>query len=87
MDCIFLGSPLVLMGVDPVAFGAGYEDRAGKRVRCFNFGVPGRSSSCPRRGHVRINSHPQAYTSIVSQRATQPGLVSPSISTVHSWVS
>src|SRR5713101_2683636 len=41
VDCIFLGSSLVLMALDPEAFGTGYEGGSGKRIRCFNFGVPG----------------------------------------------
>ena len=45
VDCIFVGSSLVLTGVDPEVFDAAYERRAGRRLRCFNLGVPGMSAS------------------------------------------
>jgi hypothetical protein len=44
-DCVFVGSSLVLTGVDPEVFDAAYERRAGRRIRCFNLGVPGMSAS------------------------------------------
>lgn len=44
-DCVFVGSSLVLTGVDPEVFEAAYERRAGRRIRCFNLGVPGMSAS------------------------------------------
>ena len=44
-DCVFVGSSLVLTGIDPEVFDAAYERRAGHRSRCFNLGVPGMSAS------------------------------------------
>ncbi len=45
LDCVFVGSSLVLTGVDPETFDEAYERRAGRRIRCFNLGVPGMSAS------------------------------------------
>lgn len=41
IDCIFLGSSIVLTGLDPRAFADGFEQSAGWRPRCFNFGLGG----------------------------------------------
>jgi hypothetical protein len=41
VDCVFLGSSAVLHALDPRAFAAAYERKAGRRPRCFNFGLPG----------------------------------------------
>lgn len=38
VDCLFLGSSMVLSGIDPDVFAAQLEARTGDRIRCFNFG-------------------------------------------------
>lgn len=39
VDCIFLGSSMVLADLAPAAFEAGYAHRSGEPLECFNFGV------------------------------------------------
>ena len=45
VDCIFVGSSLALLGFDPDAFSAAYRRRTGRRIRCFDFGVPALTAS------------------------------------------
>ena len=46
VDCVFLGSSLVLRGIDPAIFGEAYAGQTGSdALRCFNFGVQGMSAS------------------------------------------
>jgi hypothetical protein len=46
IDCAFLGSSLVLRGVDPAIFGEAYARQTGSAaLRCFNFGIQGMSAS------------------------------------------
>jgi len=45
IDCVFLGNSLALFGLDPDAFASAFEARAGHRLRCFNFAVPGIAAS------------------------------------------
>ena len=40
VDCIFLGSSVVLNGLDPAAFAAAYQPQTGQAITCYNFGVP-----------------------------------------------
>jgi hypothetical protein len=40
VDCIFLGSSVVLNGLDPAAFSAAYAAQTGQAITCYNFGVP-----------------------------------------------
>ena len=39
VDCIFLGSSLVWLGVKPDVFTQTYNQETGEKIRCFNFGV------------------------------------------------
>lgn len=39
VDCIFLGSSLVWLGVEPETFSQAYKLETGQDIRCFNFGV------------------------------------------------
>ena len=39
VDCVFLGNSVVYRGIDPRAFRAAYRRRAGRDIRCFNFGI------------------------------------------------
>lgn len=39
VDCIFLGSSLVWLGLNPSTFEEAYERETGQQIRCFNFGV------------------------------------------------
>lgn len=41
VDCIFMGSSMMVRGVDPEVFRSAYLERTGKRIRCFNFGLAG----------------------------------------------
>jgi hypothetical protein len=41
VDCLFLGSSVVHLGIDPQVVSAAYQAAAGEAVRCFNFGVWG----------------------------------------------
>jgi hypothetical protein len=41
IDCVFVGSSLVLTGLDPDEFSEQLQARTGKAVRCFNLGVTG----------------------------------------------
>lgn len=46
VDCVFLGSSLVLRGINPAIFGEAYARQTGSgALRCFNFGVQGMSAS------------------------------------------
>jgi hypothetical protein len=44
-DCVFLGSSLVLTGIEPDVFAAAFERAGGDRIRCFNLAVPGMTAS------------------------------------------
>jgi hypothetical protein len=39
VDCIFLGSSLVWLGVEPQTFAQAYQRETGQDIRCFTFGV------------------------------------------------
>ncbi|MFH1175991.1 MAG: hypothetical protein V1750_01195 [Acidobacteriota bacterium] len=41
VDCLFLGSSLVNLGIDPETFADAYRSRTGRPVRGFNFGLKG----------------------------------------------
>lgn len=41
VDCLFLGSSVVHLGIDPQAVSAAYREATGSGLRCFNFGVWG----------------------------------------------
>jgi hypothetical protein len=45
IDCIFVGDSTVAMNLDPVAFAAGYAERARRPIRCFNAAVPALAAS------------------------------------------
>jgi len=46
VDCVFLGSSLVLRGIDPAIFGEAYAEQTGSDgMRCFNLGIQGISAS------------------------------------------
>ncbi|NDJ79099.1 MAG: hypothetical protein GYB65_22850 [Chloroflexi bacterium] len=40
VDCIFLGSSVVLNGLDPAAFAVAFRTQTGTDITCYNFGVP-----------------------------------------------
>src|SRR4051794_37844514 len=39
VDCIFIGSSMVLRGIDPEIVSAAYRDETGRSIKCFNFGL------------------------------------------------
>jgi hypothetical protein len=39
IDCIFVGSSMVLRGIDPVVFVQAYRQQTGEDIVCYNFGV------------------------------------------------
>jgi hypothetical protein len=39
IDCIMVGSSMVDVGFDPNVFQKGYQEIAGRDIRCFNFGI------------------------------------------------
>ena len=39
VDCIFLGSSLVWLGVEPEVFAQVYQHETGQDIHCFNFGI------------------------------------------------
>lgn len=39
IDCIVIGSSMVDVGFDPDAFQDAYQQVAGRKIRCFNFGI------------------------------------------------
>ena len=41
VDCIFLGSSVVRVGIDPVQFGNAYRAQTGEDLTCYNFGIDG----------------------------------------------
>lgn len=41
VDCLFLGSSVVHLGIDPQVVSAAYQEATGGALRCFNFGVWG----------------------------------------------
>ena len=41
VDCVFVGSSIVLVGIDPAAVSAAYYRETGKVLRCTNFGLAG----------------------------------------------
>jgi hypothetical protein len=41
VDCLFIGSSMVLNGLNPMAFEVAYLDQTGLPIRCYNFGVQG----------------------------------------------
>jgi hypothetical protein len=44
-DCIFFGNSLAQAGIDPDTFGMAFEEKSGKKVQCYNFGMDGSSMS------------------------------------------
>jgi hypothetical protein len=44
-DCIVLGSSMVWLGFDPVAFSQAYRDQTGADLHCYNFGIDGMPAS------------------------------------------
>ena len=45
IDCIMMGSSMVDVGFDPNAFLKGYQEIAGRDIRCFNFGIDSSSAA------------------------------------------
>ncbi len=43
VDCVFLGSSGALHAFDPQVFTQTYAEKTGRRLHCFNFGLPGAS--------------------------------------------
>jgi hypothetical protein len=43
VDCIFLGSSMVINDIDPITFANAYRNETDHDIRCFNFGVDGLS--------------------------------------------
>lgn len=43
VDCIFLGSSFIFYGIDPEVVQQAYEEKTGKSMRSFNFGISGLS--------------------------------------------
>ena len=41
IDCILIGSSVVLRGIDPVLVAAAYHAQTGEDITCFNFGIAG----------------------------------------------
>jgi hypothetical protein len=41
VDCIFIGSSMVAVGIDPQVFAEAYTAQTGDPLRCFNFGQLG----------------------------------------------
>ncbi|MCK4766009.1 MAG: hypothetical protein KAW12_27670 [Candidatus Aminicenantes bacterium] len=41
VDCIVIGSSMILLGIDPPAFSRAYKARTGREMICFNFGLGG----------------------------------------------
>jgi hypothetical protein len=41
VDCIFLGSSMVLNGLNPKEFESGYLQETGEQIHCYNFGLQG----------------------------------------------
>ena len=41
VDCLFLGSSMVINDIDPLLFANAYRNESGQDIRCFNFGVDG----------------------------------------------
>jgi len=41
VDCIFLGSSLVLRSIDPEIFQQVFQEKTGQKIRCYNFGFAG----------------------------------------------
>lgn len=39
VDCILFGNSVMAQGVDPAILGAAFQERTGRRLRCFNFGI------------------------------------------------
>jgi hypothetical protein len=44
VDCLFLGSSMVISDIDPLSFANAYQNESGEAIRCFNFGVDGLSA-------------------------------------------
>jgi hypothetical protein len=45
VDCIFLGSSMVLRGINPAVFTDSYAAKTGESLRCFTFGLSGLTAS------------------------------------------
>ena len=41
LDCLIVGSSMPDRGIDPERLSAGYEQRTGKAIKCFNFAIIG----------------------------------------------
>ena len=41
IDCIFLGNSMVWLGFDPLVFSQAFQEKTGKELSCYNFGVDG----------------------------------------------
>lgn len=39
IDCIFLGNSMVWLGVNPLIVNQSFQDKTGREIHCFNFGV------------------------------------------------
>jgi hypothetical protein len=39
IDCLFIGSSMVWLGINPELFSQTYKDNTGEKLSCFNFGV------------------------------------------------
>jgi len=38
VDCIFIGSSMVLRGIDPEIFQQAFQEKTGQKIQCYNFG-------------------------------------------------
>ena len=48
VDCFFIGSSLIVRGVDPEIFESTWETKTGEAIQCFNFGLLGSTTSTHR---------------------------------------
>jgi hypothetical protein len=45
VDCLFIGSSMVDLGIDPEAFRESYREKTGRDIRCFNFAIDASSAT------------------------------------------
>jgi hypothetical protein len=86
-DCFFLGSSLALTGFEPGAFEAAFAAAGGRRIRCFNLGVPGTTAAdvTALAGLVVPRYRPWLIVYGASFRDFNAGVVGPGIATMP-WV-
>lgn len=71
VDCIFLGSSLAAVGINPIAFEKAYIDQTGEAITCFNFGVSvATASSMGPLAHILVNNyHPKLLVFATAPRS------------------